>query len=171
MHYPTQPPRDNESLQTELVYDYSKEYLQSKRKILDSINGRLTTLLGFSGLLLRFCLDLPSGCPSVKLFKLGALSLSSCAVLVCCLGLTTETTGRMINPQDIVEFFLDEKEIEIKERITRTIYETAEDIVASYRRKSRFLNWSIGLATASAIAFGVNGILATFFEICSKQSN
>lgn len=79
---------------TEFVLEYTNKVINLKVIELQHTNWKLGTMLGFTGLLLRFCLDLPENYLSLRILKTIAICTAGLCALVCVRGVTGEETRR-----------------------------------------------------------------------------
>lgn len=156
------PLRDIENI--ELFYTYSSSYLSDRSKNLDDINSKLTTVLGFSGLLLRFCMDLPDGCRSCRYTKILAIALSGVASYVCCSGITARDSGKVPYPLEIITTYFKDEAVKTKARMGQNVCKAAEDVQRACDKKAALLNKAIWLTGSAAGFFAINGILAALLH-------
>lgn len=84
---------------TEFILEYTNKVINLKVVELQHANWKLGTMLGFTGLLLRFCLDLPESYLSLQILKTIAICSTGLCALVCVRGVTgEETQGGLGNP-------------------------------------------------------------------------
>lgn len=90
---------DQESNNAKLTYEYTKDILSAINSSLDAVSGKLTTALGFSGVLLRFAADLSdkSWLINVKMIICATLVF---AIICCGIGLHPISTGKSIVDPD-----------------------------------------------------------------------
>ena len=55
---------DNCNANLNLAYEYTKNLIDTKSKIVDNLNSRMGIFLGFGGVLLKFGVDTPTRLPS-----------------------------------------------------------------------------------------------------------
>lgn len=85
-----------------LAYIYTKEVIEDTNKSLDALNTKLTAVLAFSGLLLRFSGDLPETNDFFVAARLVVCSFFGLAVVFCCLGLQPKVGGAVVVPDDLI---------------------------------------------------------------------
>lgn len=160
---------DQDLKQLELAYTYAEATEKLKSEVLDDLNRRLTTMLGFSGILIRFTLDLPHGCPSTLLFKFLAIITSATAAIHCAHGLTGKPTGLTTEPEVLVESDeWIERDAEInKIALTKGRIQSISDMYNKAHDKDNTLKSAIGWLIAAVIVFAINLVLATFIQECS----
>ena len=84
---------------TKFILEYTNKVIDLKVTELQHTNWKLGTMLGFTGLLLRFCLDLPEDYLSLQILKTMAICTSGVCALVCVRGVTgVETERGLGNP-------------------------------------------------------------------------
>ncbi|MBE9067898.1 hypothetical protein IQ260_14690 [Leptolyngbya cf. ectocarpi LEGE 11479] len=150
-----------------LAYEYTQIFLGQCDKQIDDLNNRLTTFLGFGGLLLRFGLALPDGCRSCALFKAAVLLLTTISVCVSSYGLLANAVGATIKPQSLMsdDWFKKENN-RVKASMTNTWIEGISQLEKSATKKQSQLNYSIFCIGAAVVAFGANSLISTFFGEC-----
>ncbi len=155
----------------DLAYQYTEAFLIQCDKNIDDLNTRLTTFLGFGGLLLRFGLTLPDDCRSCMLLKVMVLALSALSVCQSSYGLTANKLGNTVKPRTLMSDTWFEKEnIRVKASITNTWIKSVEELEAAGQTKQLQLNRAIYLLAAAVIAFSISAVIATFFPECTALS-
>jgi hypothetical protein len=158
---------DKEPLNLSLAFEYTKYFLQQSDKKIDDLNARLTTFLGFGGLLLRFSLELPDACRSCALLKVIVMLLTTCSVCISSYGLLANPTGTIVKPDSLMsdEWFEEDNAI-VKAKIINTWLQGVGQLEEAGNRKQNQLNSAIRLLGVAVAAFAVNGVIATFFLEC-----
>lgn len=86
-----------------LAYEYTKSIWETTSSSYDIVTTKLTTALGFSGLLLRFAVDLSHESWLIYI-KIGVCLILSAAILCCCIGLYPRSSGKnLVSPDDFLE--------------------------------------------------------------------
>ena len=150
-----------------LVYEYTLRYVEMMRTSYDRLNTRLSALVGFSGLLLKFAADLPSDaqtCPVCLLSKIGACLLLGVAVGLGVWGLYAKAIGTIVAPRFLLQ---DEEYVKPNElcklTIAKNLSQAADDLSAARRVKARRLNWQIAAVVGAISMFLVNIIVDAVF--------
>lgn len=152
----------------DLAYQYTEAFLIQCDKNIDDLNTRLTTFLGFGGLLLRFGLALPDACRSCMLLKILVLVLSALSVCQSSYGLIANRLGSTIKPRTLMSDTWFEKEnTRIKASITNTWINSIEELEAAGQAKQLQLNRAIYLLAAAVVVFSINAVIATLFTECT----
>jgi len=158
----------NDQRNIELAYTYTQEFISDRKTEIRQLEWRLGTFLGFSGLLLRFAIDLPSNCPSYLYSKIGVILASSCAAGIAAWGLRSVPKGKFVLPSRLME---DERfnsdNLEVKARIINTHNPSAKNLDAYALQKHTILNQSILLLSVAIALFALNGILVSLFGQCN----
>ncbi|NET00360.1 MAG: hypothetical protein F6K61_07210 [Sphaerospermopsis sp. SIO1G1] len=91
-----------EHTNTKLAYEYTESLLKDVNKSIDSLNTKMTTVIGFSGLLLRFSADLSdnSYCLYIKIAICVLLAIDIC---LCIIGLMPSPCGDVVSPEDLLD--------------------------------------------------------------------
>lgn len=162
------------NLNTDLIYDYTEHILDKRIKGIDNTVTRLSTFLGFAGVLLKFTIDLPGKsiesslydlpCLTCLIFKIVTCILATSAIISCGRGLLIKEQGRAVEPKDLKEKY-SRKTIDygkfyiINTRIEKTI----PDLESVIQEKSKKLNQAIILLCFAAITFATNIIIMSIF--------
>jgi hypothetical protein len=158
---------NNELENLNLAYEYTEKFLAQCNKNIDDLNARLTTFLGFGGLLLRFGIGLPDGCRSCLLLKILVLCLSALSVSQSSYGLIANKIGETVKPKALMsDKWFQDKNLKVKASITNTWIESVEQLEESATKKQDQLNRSIFLLAAAVILVAINSIIATSFPEC-----
>ena len=145
----------------EFIYQYTSRALENVYKSIDVVTDKLTKVLAFSGVLLKFGYDMnPEGYLfSAKFLVLGFLVG---AIGLCASGLWPKSSGDIeLKPEHLLEeeqYGLTEEAMYVfisRERI-KGIPKAKE--IRDYR--VQMLNHAIGCLVASGIVFGVTGMLS-----------
>lgn len=147
-----------------LIYEYTETYLEDVNKGLDSINQKVTTILGSTGILLRFSADLPSTYLSLKLTKIGICILLVITIVLCLIILIPQKNGDIVDPSELLEteWFYKKDEL-IRLFIARQWLAASQQLDEKYANKAKHLKycyWCIGCASA---LFATNIICSTVF--------
>ncbi|MEM9814983.1 MAG: hypothetical protein AAF827_01015 [Cyanobacteria bacterium P01_D01_bin.6] len=162
---------DDEQLNLSLAFEYAKDFLEQTDKQIDDLNTRLTTFLGFGGLLLRFSFELPDACRSCALLKVTVIALTASSICINSYGLLANPVGTAVKPSALMsDEWFQERNQTVRAKITNTWIEGIRQIEEAGKAKQILLNRSICLLGLAAVVFAVNGMIATFFLECvSKQ--
>jgi hypothetical protein len=149
------------------VYEYTESFLQNLDKSIDSADRKLTTVIGFSGVLLRFANDL-SGDGWLLYLKIGVCVFLVIAIILAGLGLTPKDCGLVVDPDELLETerYYDSEEL-CKLRIARAWRDTANELDQYLTSKTKFAAMSIRSLLWAAVLFAIEVILR---EIIPKIS-
>jgi hypothetical protein len=164
---------DNSNLKKiDLAYDYIKDEADSLNKDIQNLRTRAATFLAFSGVLLRFIIQLSDSQPSYKLTKV--LAFFTCFLSILLLGWALKSTDGdlSVNPATsekymegyakTINIFLKHPP-EMSKRMLIDYYARGCQGYFLYADEiRRSLNISIILLILTAFLFMVNGILVTF---------
>ncbi len=156
-------PEDLEKPNTRIIYDYTEKIFRGIQDNIASLNTRLGVTIGFSGLMLRFSLDLPENFPSCLSLKVAACSLVCVALCLALNGFLTEPTGKYVKADELLEdnYYLPEELLRLK--IIDGWNEGIRGLSFLQARKNRYLNWSVKTLAVSSLCFGINIILDSFY--------
>jgi hypothetical protein len=92
----------------ELIYKYIEQSMQTTSNSIGRLETRITTLLGFSGLLLRFTIDLPQnlvvyGWELGSIFKIVICIILALAIAVCVFGLFPKSSGDLYTASELLD--------------------------------------------------------------------
>lgn len=159
---------DKERENLALVYQYTESFLKQCDKNQDDLNSRLTTFLGFGGILLRFGLGLPDECRSYLLLKIIVLFCTACSIYISGLGLLANPMGQAIKARSLMtdEWFEKQNEV-IKASIISTWINSIEALELVSIEKQKKLNQSIRILMLSVIAFSIDAMISAVFGECA----
>lgn len=148
----------------ELAFNYTRNTLERLDKGLDSLNSKLTTTLGASGILLRFAKDLSDSglCFSLKVSVCIFVVFSA---LFCLAGLWPKNVGKHGEPSELIETdFFQDKNWHVKISITRKWIDGLPEIEMLWKHKARLLRWSYIYLTLASTCYAANIIADHYFK-------
>ncbi|MBD2066176.1 hypothetical protein H6F93_01305 [Leptolyngbya sp. FACHB-671] len=152
--------------------DVIQQYTESAYKTVnDSINAldtKLTTVIGFSGLLIRFTSDLGAGNQWLVIAKISICLLLIASVLCSVVGLLPGQTGAIVTPRELREDFYYKKDEECKRYITDNFINAIEQMDSFRDRKRRWLIRAILFLAVGTTGFGSDIAISSGFEIWSR---
>lgn len=158
---------NNEQLNLDLVYSYTNSSLQKCSDGIDDLNTRLTTFLGFGGLLLRFAIELADSCPSTLLFKVMTLGCATFSLCQSGYGLLAHPVGNVPKAASLMQDENFQKENQtVKASVVSTWLLAIDEIEISIEKKQKQLNRSIYFLIAAVVAFSLNALISSFFHEC-----
>lgn len=91
-----------EHTNTKLAYEYTESVLKDVNKSIDSLNTKMTTVIGFSGVMLRFAADLSNDgyCLYIKIAVCVLLAID---IGLCIIGLMPSPCGDVVSPEDLLD--------------------------------------------------------------------
>jgi hypothetical protein len=157
---------DNTSLPTEhsnseLIYEYTKSYLKYYEQGLDNVKQKATTLLGFTGILLKFSAELPGTDIWLILTKVGTCILLVGNIVFCIVVLNPKKVGDVIQPSELIDDWFYEEKDRILLFIARQWLEACEQLDKEYDWKAKKLQNCYSCIGLAAILFAINVILNT----------
>ena len=156
-------------------YKLAWEYAQSTMKLVNEsttiLNTKLSTLLGFNGLLLRFALDLKglnitvSGltCYSCLVLKIGVCVFSITSLLFIAWGLRTGRSGSTVHVTTLLQrqwYYCEEENIYL--HLTKTLRDGIEDLRQFRDKKAGAFDKSLILLILAVVCLALNIILSAF---------
>lgn len=155
-----------EHTNVELIYSYTESLLKVRNDTITQINGKLSTFLGFGGLLLRFSADLPESSLSINVLgesynvclvlKVITCTVSTLSICLSALGLTAQERGIVISPDKLMNKWFREPDIKCRSFIINTWRETIEEFRILAKKKARRLNLAIYLLAIAAALFALD---------------
>lgn len=151
----------NEHCNGKLIYEYTKEYVDSKEIGLDRINQKLTVIIGFSAVLIKFAGDLHS---TNNIFNILTITKAIAIIvllisIICSIsGLWSKQTAETINPKELEADWWYKEDEKIKLFIIRQWFETGIDLEKEAQIRSKLLNVSFLCIIISSICFCINSI-------------
>lgn len=153
----------------ELIYRYIEHSLQATSTSLSGLGTRLTTLIGFSGLLLRFTIDLPQKvfvmnwnvAIGVKILVSSALAL---AIVVSAFGLLPQPTGEAYTAEELLDELDGHDEIFSKLYITLSRDKTLQSLDKLRFYRAKCLKWATFLVMFAALLFAIDISLFTVIQ-------
>ncbi len=148
-----------------LAYEYTESYLKNVDKGLDSINQKVTTVLGSTGILLKFASDLPDTYLSLTLYKIGICILLVITIILCFIALNPKEAGDVVYPSELLdtEWFYKEDD-EFRLFVARQWVEASKQLEKEYKDKAKYLQCCYCCISIAAILFAINIILNTIFS-------
>lgn len=146
----------NEHCNEKLIYEYTKEYLESKEIGLDRINQKLTVIIGFSAVLIKFAGDLNSANFLLVTTKILAIVLLLISTICSIRGLWSKQTGETIDPEELETDWWYEENEKTKLFVIRQWIQTGKQLDSEAQTRSRLLNISFLCIVLSSICFSVN---------------
>lgn len=155
-----------EEQNVELVYKYIEHSLQATSDSINRLGTRITTLVGFSGLLLRFTIDLPQNIvvqdldagPMFKVTIVGTLAL---AVVVSVWGLLPKPSGEAYTASELLDELKGRDRCYSMQYITLSRDETLKGLDKLRLLRVTCLRWTTFLTVFSTLLFAADIILST----------
>ncbi|MCY6492140.1 hypothetical protein [Leptolyngbya sp. GGD] len=148
----------NGSDNSKLIYEHAEKSVEKINKSIDNITSKLTTFLGFSGVLLKFASDMPS---NGELFSLKVIVtvLLLGTVVFCGCGLYPKAGGNSLTTRYLRENLYYYPEEEVRRQIIDQRLKSIESLeeVAAFRRI--YLNHAILCLMLAVIFFGISIIV------------
>lgn len=156
----------NSPERTTFIYDYTKQSLSSVNRSIDVVTDKLTKVLAFSGLLLKFAVDIENR-TDLPIFglKLIIISILMASVGFCAAGLWPKKGSESnLKPSYFVRM------AETVDTATREQFQEAAVKAwlqaipeqAQFRdSRIAYLNLAIGSSVTAGLLFGLNGIISS----------
>jgi hypothetical protein len=166
---------EQKSPNIDLIYSYTEALIKSQEDSINRLDTRLGAFLAFSGVILKFAIDLPShlslesagnlACNTCFLLKIAICGFTIAAIIVSTLGLTAKQRGRVVDPERLMDdkwYFANNERC--KAFIINTWIETKKEYILVGNTKGKRLNLTIRLICFAAIAFGLNIVLLSIYR-------
>ncbi|MBW4488778.1 MAG: hypothetical protein KME12_13410 [Trichocoleus desertorum ATA4-8-CV12] len=157
----------------ELIYDYIVSSIDILRKGIDSLNTKLSALIGFDALLIRFSSDLPKQCSTTKWFIFNncineylcsSLRTFSCVFLLISImlgfwGFSPKSGGTLVKPDELIEKCLHVSKEAYYQALFVESQETYNDFLSIRKSKSRLLKWAVVFLGFATLLSGLDILL------------
>jgi hypothetical protein len=145
----------------ELIYKYIEHSLQTTSNSIGRLETRITTLLGFSGLLLRFTIDLPQNLVVYSwelgsIFKIGICIILALAIVVCVIGLFPKSSGGVYTASELLDELENHDQSYSMKYIALSRDETLERLDKLRLHKVICLKWVAFLILISTLLFATD---------------
>ena len=145
---------------SEFIYKYTESSIEQIHKSIDIVTGKLTTVIGFSGVLLKFAADMPSNDFQFVL-KVGVSICLIFAIGLCGTGIAPQSRGPVVSP----DFLLEAEQYRTTEEEVRLIIikrwiKSAPTLMEVRNRRIKLLQYAIGMLIAAGFLFGLSNILS-----------
>ena len=133
----------------DLIYVYTEGNLKDTIASLNGLNNRLTTAIGFAGVLLRFALDVHQA-----QIRWGIVAAVTGCLIISVAGLLAKASGHLVNPEILIRD-LWYKPKDCKKQILSNWLETLNQLDAKRLWKARCLNIAGGCLIVSIFLLAV----------------
>lgn len=171
---------EKEHTNIQLNYEYTESVLKNCNDSINSLNTKLSTFLGFAGLLLRFGfnLPLPVKCPQLDilgwecticlLLKLSVLVLSAASICISAIGLTAQRNGTIVRPRKLMDdYWYKQPDERCRAFIINTWVVVTEELETLAIEKGDRLNLAIFCLSLAAVLFALDEGIATVVNVNS----
>jgi hypothetical protein len=162
---------------SKLIYEYTKSLLKDCRDSIVKYNAGIASIMGFSGIILRFAMDLPNE-SSIPNFILKSIDIDICLAikLVVCLfctvsitvlliSLTVRATYGVTHPQTLINDWYEKEEERFLSFVTNTWIEEINNFASIILLKKEKINLSIKLMCIAANLFLLNLLISFIFKV------
>lgn len=178
--------RDDKLASMRFIYEYTDSYEKRIESNTNSINTKLASIIGFSGVLLKFAGELNDSSSGWQNFstwnsyesyltesKALCCVLLVTSILFCLIGLSTRGSGNIPRPLDVIlpENINSISELGFRKRITERLAQSSEEYIEVRDRRSENLNCALTMLFFAILCFAFNIILTSFCgsTICSPH--
>jgi len=165
-------PLDSNS-NAELIYNYVNSSIEILRKGIDSLNTKLSALIGFDALLIRFSSDLPKQClipewpffsDPISAYFCSYLRIFSCIFLLISItlgfwGFSPRSGGTLVNPDELIEKCLYVSKESYYRSLLIESQETYNDFLLIRKSKSRLLRLAVVFLGFATLLSGLDILL------------
>ncbi|MGC1309375.1 MAG: hypothetical protein WA885_19310 [Phormidesmis sp.] len=149
-----------DSNNAEFIYEYAEKTAENINKSIDIVTDKLTRILAFSGVLLKFGVDMPS---DGYLFSLKFVVIACIVIAIgsCAAGLRTQNREKLLKPDRLLNdhYGLDKERMHVM--LTNALVEAIPELEKLRDYRISFLDLSIGCLVLSGCVFGLAGILSS----------
>jgi hypothetical protein len=163
----------------DLIYEYTESVFKNISDNIDKLNTRLTTVIGFSGILLRFAADLPNrgiifDFPLLHIhieWLSLVLKIGVCLSLLLCVCLSAwglapkKGAGTMVPPGKLLDEWYYETDERCKLYIAKSWRVGIEQLDSGRLKKAQNLNLAVWLLIVATILFAVDIAISAIFKI------
>lgn len=164
----------NTSKNADLIYQYTFNLAKEQRDSIIRLDTKLSALLGFSGLTLRFTESLHSKPFSEILHNNPEILCLICKIIscvfalvcagICVHGLQAKTRGIAVDPSELLKIELYERDVETNKcYITKAWIKSMQEYEDIGKNKGKKLNLSLWLIILSVIFSTINTLIYIFF--------
>jgi hypothetical protein len=155
-----------------LFYTYTESAIKLLNDSINALNSKLSTVIGFAGVLLRFGVDLPGNIPigdtqclSCLILKVASITFAFLSILTAILGFLPQTVGTMAYPEDLlVDEYFEDTEENNRIRIVKTWLIGYQLILDSIDTKSAGLKHASIFLLFAAAAYALDSVIASIFK-------
>ena len=147
-----------DSNNAEFIYEYTEKTADNINKSIDIVTDKLTKILAFSSVLLKFGADMSSDGYLFSL-KCVVVALIVAAIGSCAAGLRTQTREKLLKPDYLLRehYGLDREKMYVM--LTETLVEAIPELEELRDLRIKFLDFSIVCLGLAGCFFGISGIL------------
>lgn len=153
---------ENELNNLTLAYDQARDAVEARRRDIVGLDVRLGTLLGVSGVLLRFAFDLPG-----SRLRVVVVVLCCVAAVLAVVGLMARKSGYATTPGYLVQGETLMKDwVRVKTEVVKTWCEGLPDQMRVAEWKAMLLMLAIWCLGGAIVLSGVMGLMFESLLIC-----
>ena len=147
----------------EEIYTYTEKRIEAINKNIDGLGSKLTSTLGFSGVLLKFVSDMATN--EKHVYPFWFVSISSITLLIgigfCTSGLYARDAGCIVDPKALLEdsWWYSATDELLKLRIVRQWHKNIDSLDNLLDHRQNCFNTAIGLLASVAVLFCVINII------------
>ncbi|PSF30525.1 hypothetical protein C7H19_23730 [Aphanothece hegewaldii CCALA 016] len=147
-------PNGNSNLS--LIHEYTKWVFDSISSSANIINGKFTTVIGFSGILLRFASDLPNCNVYFSFAKIGICIFLVLAIIFSAFGIAPHERGAIVSPEELRKDYYYGLDEECRRYTTDNLIEAVEQLRQYRNSKASYLFWAVICLATATVIFGTD---------------
>jgi hypothetical protein len=151
----------------EVIQRYTESVHKTIADSISALDTKLTTVIGFSGVLIRFTNDLSICNNWFVAVKITVCLLLIASVIFSAIGLAPRSSGAIVTPRELREDFYYGKNEECRRYITDNLITAIEQMEKFRSRKRHWLFYGILFLTIGTVIFGLDIAIGSGFESCS----
>ncbi|MDY7006963.1 MAG: hypothetical protein SWX82_24310 [Cyanobacteriota bacterium] len=159
-----------------LIYNYTEYRIKLTNDSINSLNTKLSTVLGFSATSIVFSINLPNQlflstttqsnlCYSCLILKIGVCIFLAITIFICVRGFLPKAFGGMTPPQILMDEYYYESDENCRLVITKTWIEALKECENVRDEKAKITNKAIIMLCTAALLAAIDIILATLITL------
>jgi hypothetical protein len=143
----------SQNINVDIIYNYTESHVKCLEESITRIDGRFSTFIGFSAVLIRLALDLPD---ESYIMKILVCVCSVLTIIISAVGLGAKQIGNVLHPSALMsdQYFYESDSYKqcliINDQIN--LINEYESVI---QKKGKRLNWMIGFFTIAIIFYGI----------------
>lgn len=137
------------------IYKYTQELLKEYESSLNRLDTKIAGFIGFSGVLIRLALDLPTDSEIKSVLRGFICGLSALTVLISTFGLVAKPSGVVADPKNLMDRFFNKPQEWHQAYIINGWVDTLDEYKHVARKKIKTLSRAILSFVGAIVLFGI----------------